>query len=334
MIKVAINGFGRIGRIAFRQMIVDKDFDIIAINSLGTPEEMAYLVKYDTTQGAFHEDDISYNEDSIVIKGVKKIKVLNVINPVDLPWNDLGVDLVLECTGLFTKKDDLEKHIQAGAKKVLLSAPAKDDVKTIVYNVNDDLVLSTDNILSAASCTTNCLAPVLNVLEKNIGINMGYMTTVHAYTSDQMILDGAHKKGIYSRRGRSAAENIVPASTGAAKAIGLVIPSLLGKMDGTSLRVPTASGSVIDVTLLLNRKTSVDEVNELLKNNQNETMKYTLDPIVSSDVVGKKYGVVVDGLSTNIVQCGENQMIKLLAWYDNEYGYTAQMIRTAKKMFK
>lgn len=334
MIKVAINGFGRIGRAAFRQMITDASFDIVAINSVGSPEEMAYLLKYDTMQGTFHEDDISYNEDSILIKGIKKIKVLNILEVSNLPWRDLNIDLVLECTGIFTKKEDLEKHILSGAKKVILSAPAKDDVKTIVYNVNDNIITNEDSILSGASCTTNCLAPVLNVIEKNIGIKLGYMTTVHAYTSDQMVLDGAHKKGIYSRRGRSAAENIVPASTGAAKAIGLVIPSLLGKMDGTSLRVPTASGSIIDVTLKLNRKTSKEEINQMLKDAQNDTLKFTMDPIVSSDVVGKKYGAVVDGLSTNVLSTEEEEFVKILAWYDNEFGYTAQMLRIAKKIFE
>lgn len=334
MIKVAINGFGRIGRAAFRQMITDPDFDIVAINSIGTTEEMAYLIKYDTTQGTFHEDEISYDEDSIVIKGSKRIKVLSILKIEDIPWKEIGVDVVLECTGLFIKKSDLEKHIIAGAKKVILSAPAKGDVKTIVYNVNDNTITNDDNILSGASCTTNCLAPVLNVIEKNIGIKLGYMTTVHAYTSDQMVLDGAHKKGIYSRRGRSAAENIVPASTGAAKAIGLVIPSLLGKMDGTSLRVPTASGSIIDVTLKLERTTTKEEINDMLKSAQNETLKFTLDPIVSSDVVGKKYGAVVDGLSTSILKNENEELVKILAWYDNEYGYTAQMLRIAKKLFQ
>ncbi|MFI3260728.1 MAG: type I glyceraldehyde-3-phosphate dehydrogenase [bacterium] len=333
MIRVAINGFGRIGRIAFRQMITDKEFNIVAINSIGTAEDMAYLVKYDTAQGAFHEDEISYTEDSIVIKDTKKIKVLNELDPTKLPWNEMGIDLVLECTGVFTSKEDLNKHIQAGAKKVILSAPGKDDIKTIVYNVNDNEITPDDNVLSAASCTTNCLAPVLNVIEKQIGIKMGYMTTIHAYTSDQMILDGIHKKGIRARRGRSAAQNIVPASTGAAKAIGLVIPSLLGKMDGTSLRVPTQTGSVIDVTLLLNRETTVEEINRLLESSQNETMKFTLDPIVSSDIIGKKYGAVVDGLSTSVMSTPENQIVKILAWYDNEYGYTAQMLRTGKKCF-
>ncbi len=334
MIKVAINGFGRIGRLAFKEMITKSDFDIVAINSIGTAEEMAYLLKYDTTNGTFHEDDISYDNDNIIIKGIKKIKILSVMNPEELPWKDLNVDLVLECTGVFTKKSDLEKHIKAGSKKVILSAPGKDEMKTIVYNVNDNNLTKEDNVISAASCTTNCLAPVLKVLQDNFGIEKGLMTTVHAYTGDQMLLDGPHKKGIKARRGRAAAENIVPASTGAAKAIGLVIPELLGKMDGTSLRVPVPVGSIIDITVLLNKNTTVDEINKLFEQNQSETLKYTTEPIVSSDVVGKKYGAVVDGLSTSILEVDGKQMIKILAWYDNETGYTAQMIRTAKKLFE
>lgn len=334
MIKVAINGFGRIGRVAFRQMITDINFDIIAINSFGTAEEMAYLLKYDTVQGSFHEEDISYDDENIIIKGIKKIKIINQVDPELLPWGELNIDLVLECTGVFTKKEDLNKHLQAGAKKVILSAPAKDEIKTIVYGVNDNDINENDNIISAASCTTNALAPVLDVLEKNIGIKLGYMTTVHAYTSDQMTLDGVHKKGIYSRRGRSAAENIVPASTGAAKAIGLVIPSLKGKMDGTSLRVPTASGSVIDITLILNKSVDKEFVNNLLITNQNETLKVTNDPIVSSDVLGKKSGALVDLLSTSVMKTENGELVKLLVWYDNEYGYTAQMLRTAIKLFE
>ncbi len=334
MIKVAINGFGRIGRLAFREMITQSGFDVVAINSIGTAEEFAYLLKYDTSQGSFHEDDISFDEENIIIKGVKKIKVYSILKPEELPWKDLGVDLVLECSGVFTKKEDLEKHITAGAKKVVLSAPAKDNVKTIVYNVNDNTLTSNDNVISAASCTTNCLAPVLKILNDYIGIEKGLMTTVHAYTGDQLTLDGSHKKGIKARRGRAAATNIVPASTGAAKAIGLVIPDLLGKMDGTSLRVPVPVGSIVDLTVELKRNTSVEEINKLFLDHQNETIKFTMEPIVSSDVVGKKYGSVVDGLSTFILEVNGKQLIKILAWYDNETGYTAQMIRTAKKLME
>ncbi len=334
MIKVAINGFGRIGRLAFRQIVTQTDFDIVAINDLTSAEDLAYLVKYDTVHGSFHEDEIKAEGNEIVVAGVKRIKVFSETDPANLPWGELGIDLVLECTGKFTAKEDAMKHITAGAKKVLISAPGKGEMKTVVYGVNDNVLSNEDVIVSAASCTTNCLAPVLNILQKNIGIKKGFMTTVHAYTNDQATLDIAHKKGIKSRRGRACAQNIVPSSTGAAKAIGLVIPELLGKLDGNALRVPTADGSVVDLTLELNRNTSVEEINKLFQDNQNETIKFTMDPIVSSDCLGKKVGAIVDGLSTSIVEAEGTQLVKVLAWYDNEYGYTAQMLRTAKKMFQ
>ena len=334
MIKVAINGFGRIGRLAFRQIVTQTDFDIVAINDLTSAEDLAYLVKYDTVHGSFHEDEIKAEGNEIVVAGVKRIKVYSETDPANLPWGELGVDLVLECTGKFTQKEDAMKHITAGAKKVLISAPGKGEMKTVVYNVNDNVLTNDDVIVSAASCTTNCLAPVLNILQKNIGIKKGFMTTVHAYTNDQATLDIAHKKGIKSRRGRACAQNIVPSSTGAAKAIGLVIPELLGKLDGNALRVPTADGSALDLTLELNRNTNVEEINKLFSENQNETIKFTMDPIVSSDCLGKKVGAIVDGLSTSIVEADGSQLVKVLAWYDNEYGYTAQMLRTAKKMFQ
>ncbi len=334
MIKVAINGFGRIGRLAFRQIVTQTDFDIVAINDLTSAEDLAYLVKYDTVHGSFHEDEIKAEGNEIVVAGVKRIKVFSETDPANLPWGELGVDLVLECTGKFTQKEDAMKHITAGAKKVLISAPGKGDMKTIVYNVNDNILTNDDVIVSAASCTTNCLAPVVNILQKNIGIKKGFMTTIHAYTNDQATLDIAHKKGIKSRRGRACAQNIVPSSTGAAKAIGLVIPELLGKLDGSALRVPTADGSVVDLTLELNRNTSVEEINKLFSENQNETIKFTMDPIVSSDCLDKKVGAIVDGLSTSTLESDGSQLVKVLAWYDNEYGYTAQMLRTAKKMFQ
>lgn len=334
MIKVAINGFGRIGRLAFRQIVTQTDFDIVAINDLASAEDLAYLVKYDTVHGSFHEDEIKAEGNEIVVAGVKRIKVFSETDPANLPWGELGIDLVLECTGKFTAKEDAMKHITAGAKKVLISAPGKGEMKTVVYGVNDNVLSNEDVIVSAASCTTNCLAPVLNILQKNIGIKKGFMTTVHAYTNDQATLDIAHKKGIKSRRGRACAQNIVPSSTGAAKAIGLVIPELLGKLDGNALRVPTADGSVVDLTLELSRNTTVEEINKLFQDNQNETIKFTMDPIVSSDCLGKKVGAIVDGLSTSIVEADGTQLVKVLAWYDNEYGYTAQMLRTAKKMFQ
>ena len=334
MIKVAINGFGRIGRLAFREMITSNEFDVVAINDLTDAEQLAYLLKYDTNHRSFHEDMISNDEDEIIINNRKKIKVYSEKDPVNLPWAELGVDVVLECTGLFTKKEDAEKHITAGAKKVIISAPAKGDLKTIVYNVNSDTLDGTETIISAASCTTNCLAPVLKVIEDNIGIEKGYMTTVHAYTNDQANLDVPHKKRIMARRGRACAMNIVPASTGAASAIGKVIPSIDGKLDGNAFRVPVSDGSVIDVTLELKRNTSVEEINSLFTNNQNETLQITMDPVVSSDILGKKTGALVDGLSTGVLETDGKQLVKIVAWYDNEMGYTAQMVRTAKELMK
>ena len=334
MIKVAINGFGRIGRLAFREMITGNDFDVVAINDLTDAETLAYLLKYDTNHRSFHEDKISFEGDELIINGTKRIKVYSEKNPALLPWKDLDVDVVFECTGLFTKKEDAHKHIEAGAKKVIISAPSKGDVETVVYNVNDDILDGSEEIISAASCTTNCLAPVLKVIEDNIGIKKGYMTTVHAYTNDQATLDIPHKKGIKARRGRACAQNIIPASTGAASAIGKVIPSIDGKLDGNAFRVPVSDGSVIDVTLELKRDTTVEELNGLFEQNQNETLKITMDPIVSSDILGKKVGALVDGLSTAVLDTEDGQLVKVVAWYDNEMGYTAQMMRTAKKLMK
>lgn len=334
MIKVAINGFGRIGRIAFRQMIVDADFDIVAINDLTGAEDLAYLLKYDTNHRSFHEDEITFEGDEIVICGKKRVKVYSEQDPANLPWGELGVDLVLECTGLFTSEEKAFAHLKAGAKKVLISAPAKGDVKTVVYNVNHNIINSNDTIISGASCTTNCLAPVLDLINKEFGIEKGFMTTVHAYTNDQATLDIAHKKGIKSRRGRACAANIVPATTGAASAIGLVIPDLLNKLDGNAVRVPVSDGSLIDVTLELKKNTSIEEINKVFENNKSETIDITMDPVVSSDILGKKLGALVDGLSTNVIEVNGKQLVKILAWYDNEYGYTAQMLRTAKVMFK
>ena len=334
MIKVAINGFGRIGRLAFREMITGSDFDVVAINDLTDAETLAYLLKYDTNHRSFHENMISHDEDEIIINNRKRIKVYSEKDPVNLPWGELGIDVVLECTGIFTKKEDAEKHIQAGAKKVIISAPGKGDMKTIVYNVNSNTLDGTEQIISAASCTTNCLAPVLKVIEDNIGIVKGFMTTVHAYTNDQATLDVPHKKGIMARRGRACAMNIIPASTGAASAIGLVIPTIAGKLDGNAFRVPVSDGSVIDVTLELKRNTTAEEINTLFTNNQSETLQITMDPVVSSDILGKKTGALVDGLSTSVLDTEGKQLVKIIAWYDNEMGYTAQMMRTAKELMK
>lgn len=334
MIKVAINGFGRVGKLAFRQIVTGTDFDVVAVNDLAPAEDLAYLVKYDTVHGTFHEDAISFDAENIIINGTKKVRVFNEMDPEKLPWKDLDVDLVLECTGKFTDMEGAEKHLKAGAKRVLISAPGKGIMKTIVYGVNDDTLTNEDKVVSAASCTTNCLAPVMKVLVDNFGVEKGFMSTVHAYTNDQATLDIVHKKGIKARRGRASAQNIVPASTGAAKAIGLVIPELMGRLDGSAFRVPTADGSMIDLTVELKKNTTKEELNEKFKNAQNETLVYTEDPIVSSDVIGKKCGAVVDGLCTNIVEADGKQLVKIIAWYDNEYGYTAQMLRTAKRMFE
>lgn len=333
MIRVAINGFGRIGRLVFRIMEEDPDFEIVAINDLTDAEQLAYLLKYDTNHRNYNIDGISFYENGILVNG-RKIPVYSEVDPNNLPWKDLNVDEVFECTGRFVEKDKAYAHIKAGAKKVIISAPAKGDVKTIVYNVNHSILDGTEEIISAASCTTNCLAPVLKVLDDNFGITKGYMTTVHAYTNDQATLDIAHKKGIKARRGRACAANIVPASTGAASAIGKVIPNLNGKLEGTAMRVPVPTGSVIDLTLELSKLTNVDEINLAFEKNQNETLKYTMDPIVSSDVIGLKYGAVVDGLSTNVLNVDGKQMVKIVAWYDNEMGYSAQMVRTAKELIK
>lgn len=333
MIRVAINGFGRIGRLVFRIMEEDPDFEIVAINDLTDAEQLAYLLKYDTNHRNYNIDGISFYENGILVNG-RKIPVYSEVDPNHLPWKDLNVDEVFECTGRFVEKDKAYAHIKAGAKKVIISAPAKGDVKTIVYNVNHSILDGTEEIISAASCTTNCLAPVLKVLDDNFGIIKGYMTTVHAYTNDQATLDIAHKKGIKARRGRACAANIVPASTGAASAIGKVIPNLNGKLEGTAMRVPVPTGSVIDLTLELSKLTNVDEINLTFEKNQNETLKYTMDPIVSSDVIGLRYGAVVDGLSTNVLNVDGKQMVKIVAWYDNEMGYSAQMVRTAKELIK
>ena len=331
MIKVAINGFGRIGRLAFRRIITTTDFDIIAINDLGKASDLAYLAKYDTTHRSFHEDLIKAEEDEIIVNNIKRIKVFNETDPSKLPWKDLNIDLVLECTGKFTKREDAYKHIEAGAKKVIISAPSKsDDVKTIVYGVNDSILDGTELIVSAASCTTNCLAPIAKVLNDNIGIECGYMSTIHAYTNDQVTLDVAHKKGINSRRGRACAANIVPTSTGAASAIGKVIPELNGLLEGLAYRVPVTDGSLVELTFIPKRTTSIDEINHLFEENTSDTLKITYDPIVSSDIIGKTTGSLVDGMLTSI----NGKLVKVTAWYDNEYGYTCQMLRTAKAMFK
>lgn len=331
--KVAINGFGRIGRLVFRLMNDDPKMEVVAINDLTDAEQLAYLLKYDTNHRNYEVNSISHDEQNIIVRG-KKIRVYSEKEPQNLPWGELGIDVVFECTGLFTSVEKAQAHIDAGAKKVIISAPAKGDCKTIVYNVNHETLDGSEKIISAASCTTNCLAPVLKIIQDSFGIEKGYMTTVHAYTNDQATLDVAHKKGILARRGRACAANIVPASTGAASAIGKVIPELDGRLDGTAMRVPVPTGSVVDLTLELKKNTTAEEINKLFEANQNETLLFTMDPIVSSDVIGSYYGATVDGLSTKILEVDGKQLVKIVAWYDNEMGYSAQMVRTAKYLVR
>ena len=331
MKKVAINGFGRIGRLVFRIMEDNPELEVVCVNDLTDSEQLAYLLKYDTNHRGYRRDEISYDDKGIIV-GNRHVDVYSETDPSKLPWKELNIDIVFECTGKFTDKDRAMAHIEAGAKKVIISAPANGDLKTIVYNVNDAILDGSEEVISAASCTTNCLAPVLKVLDDNFGIVKGYMTTVHAYTNDQVTLDVAHKKGIYARRGRGCAANIVPTSTGAATAIGKVIPSLEGKLSGGAIRVPVSDGSLVDLVLELNNNVTVDEINSCFKINVNETLGYTEDPIVSSDIISSTFGGVVDGNLTNIVEVDGKQLVKIVSWYDNEMGYSSQMVRTASKL--
>lgn len=333
MIKVAINGFGRIGRLVYRIMDQDPEMEVVAINDLTDAEQLAYLLKYDTNHRTYKLGEISFDGNDLV-DGGRHVKVYSETDPSALPWGDLGVDIVMECTGKFTDKDKAMAHINAGAKAVVISAPAKGDVKTIVYNVNHDQLDGSEQVISAASCTTNCLAPVLRVLDYYFKVKRGYMTTVHAYTNDQATLDVPHKKGIKARRGRAACANIVPSSTGAATAIGKVLPQLDGKMKGSAMRVPVSDGSVVDLTLELEKKTTVEEINEAFKVNTDETLVFTMDPIVSSDVIDSTCGATVDGLLTEVLDTDGEQLVKVVAWYDNEMGYSNQMVRTAKYLAK
>ena len=332
MKKIAINGFGRIGRLVFRIIEELNDLEVVAVNDLSTPEELAYLLKYDTNHGRYNKK-ITYDEEAIYVNG-RKVRVYSEMEPNNLPWGSLGIDTVLECTGKFTSSEGAMKHIEAGAKKVLISAPGKGKMKTVVYNVNHDILTNDDVIVSAASCTTNCLAPVLKVLDDNFKIIKGNMTTIHAYTNDQVTLDVAHKKGIYERRGRACAMNMVPTSTGAAKAIGQVLPNLDGKLLGSAIRVPVSDGSLIDLVVELEKKATKEEINRVFKENANETLHYTEDPIVSSDIISSDCGATVDANLTNCVEVDGKQLIHVVAWYDNEMGYTSQMMRTAKKLME
>ena len=327
MVKVAINGFGRIGRLALRLMIDNPEFEVVAINDLTDAKTLAHLFKYDSAQGRFN-GEIEVKEGAFVVNG-KEIKVTAKSNPAELPWGELGVDVVLECTGFFASKEKASAHLTAGAKKVVISAPAGNDLPTVVYNVNHDILDESENVISGASCTTNCLAPMAKALNDNFGLNKGFMTTIHAYTNDQNTLDAPHKKGDL-RRARAAAANIVPNSTGAAKAIGLVIPELAGKLDGNAQRVPVITGSLTELVCTLDKKVTVEEVNAAMKAASNESFGYTEDPIVSSDVIGISFGSLFDATQTKIMEVDGQQLVKVASWYDNEASYTNQLIRTLK----
>lgn len=324
-VKVAINGFGRIGRLVYRQIYNMKGIDIVAINDLTSPKVLAHLLKYDTAQGRF-DAEVSATDSSIVVNG-DEVKIYAQKDPAQIPWGAHQVDVVLECTGFFTDKDKAAAHITAGARKVVISAPATGDLKTIVFNVNHDTLDGTETIISCASCTTNCLAPMAKVLDDSFGILGGLMTTVHAYTNDQNTQDAPHPKGDL-RRARAAAQNIVPNSTGAAKAIGLVLPGLKGKLDGTAQRVPTLTGSLTELTTVLGKKVTVEEVNGAMKAAANESFGYTTDEIVSADVIGMHYGSLFDATQTKVLSVGDTQLVKTVSWYDNEMSYVSQLVRT------
>ncbi|MBV9961769.1 MAG: type I glyceraldehyde-3-phosphate dehydrogenase [Parafilimonas sp.] len=326
-VKVAINGFGRIGRLVYRQIFDKEGIDVVAINDLTSPKVLAHLLKYDSAQGRFGKD-VNATENSIVVEG-HEVKIYAQKDPAQIPWGDHDVDVVLECTGFFTDKTKAEAHLKAGAKRVVISAPATGDLKTIVFNVNHDKLDGSETVISCASCTTNCLAPMAKVLNDEYGIVMGLMTTVHAYTNDQNTQDAPHPKGDL-RRARAAAQNIVPNSTGAAKAIGLVIPEIKGKLDGTAQRVPTLTGSLTELTTILNKKVTVEEVNAAMKKASNESYGYTEDEIVSSDIIGMHFGSLFDATQTKVLTIGDQQLVKTVSWYDNEMSYVSQLVRTVK----
>ena len=322
MIKVAINGFGRIGRLVFRIMEEDPEFSVVAINDLTDSEQLAYLLKYDTSHRKYLENDISYDEENIIVRG-RKIRIYKEMDPSKLPWKQLEIDAVYECTGKFTDKEKAEAHIKAGAKKVIISAPAKGDLKTIVYGVNEKTLTGDETIISAASCTTNCLAPVVNVLNKEIGIKKGYMTTVHAYTNDQVLLDKPHKD---LRRTRAAAVSMIPTTSGAAKALGVVLPHLEGRLTGSAVRVPVSAVSLTDVVFDIDRKVNAEAVNSMLKEQAEGPMKgfmgYSDEPLVSVDYKGEENTCVIDALSTLVI---DGTMLRVVAWYDNEWGYSGRI---------
>lgn len=326
-VKVAINGFGRIGRLALRQIVKTEGVEVVAVNDLTPADMLVHLFKYDTTQGRF-DGTVELKNDVMIVNG-KEIKVFANANPEELPWKDLGIDVVLECTGFFTSKEKAEAHVRAGARKVVISAPGGNDVKTVVFNVNHDILDGSETVISAASCTTNCLAPMAAVLQKQFGVVQGLMTTIHGYTGDQNTLDAPHRKGD-KRRARAAAVNIVPNSTGAAKAIGLVIPELNGKLDGTAQRVPVPTGSLTELVCVLEKKVTKEEVNAAMKAAATESFGYTEDEIVSSDVIGMAFGSLFDATQTRVQTVGDQQLVKTVAWYDNEMSYTCQLVRVLK----
>lgn len=324
-IKVAINGFGRIGRLVYRKIYNMNGIEVVAINDLTSPKVLAHLLKYDSAQGRFNED-VRSTENSIIVNG-DEVKIYAQKDPAQIPWGQHEVDVVLECTGFFTDKTKAEAHITAGAKRVVISAPATGDLKTIVFNVNHDILDGSETVISCASCTTNCLAPMAKVLDDAFGIVNGLMTTIHAYTNDQNTQDAPHPKGDL-RRARAAAQNIVPNSTGAAKAIGLVLPNLKGKLDGSAQRVPTITGSLTEVTAILHRKTTVEEINTAMKAAANESFGYTEDEIVSTDIIGINYGSLFDATQTRVQNVGDTQLVRTVSWYDNEMSYVSQLVRT------
>ena len=329
-VKVAINGFGRIGRLAFRQMFGAEGYEVVAINDLTSPKMLAHLLKYDSSQGKYAlADTVTAGEDSITVDG-KEIKIYKEADAANLPWGEIGVDVVLECTGFYTSKAKAEAHIKAGARKVVISAPAGNDLPTIVYNVNHETLKPEDTVISAASCTTNCLAPMAKALNDYMPIQSGIMCTIHAYTGDQMILDGPQRKGDL-RRSRAGAINIVPNSTGAAKAIGLVIPELNGKLIGAAQRVPTPTGSTTILNAVVKGKATVEEINAAMKAAATESFGYNTDEIVSSDIVGMRFGSLFDATQTMVVNLEDGtSQIQVVSWYDNENSYVSQMVRTIK----
>lgn len=324
-VKVAINGFGRIGRLVFRQIYNMEGIDVVAVNDLTSPKQLAHLLKYDSAQGTF-QAEVKHTDNAVIVNG-NEIKIYAQKDPSQIPWGDHNVDVVIESTGFFADKDKAQAHITAGAKKVVISAPATGGVKTVVFNVNHNILDGSETIISCASCTTNCLAPMAKALNDTFGIVAGFMTTIHAYTNDQNTLDAPHPKGDL-RRARAAAQNIVPNSTGAAKAIGLVLPEINGKLDGVAQRVPVITGSLVDLTCVLNKKTTIEEVNATMKAAADESYGYNEDEIVSTDIIGMHYGSLFDATQTKVLTVGDQQLVKTVAWYDNEMSYVSQLVRT------